>query len=162
MAILNAKDLARIKKEMAAPRMADSVRQEEIALQRSARRATVPNGGVMQRKSPEGNRGPMRKLSKQKIAAGLRDLAGWSLVRGNLHRMFEFRDFKQAFGFMKRVALAADIMDHHPNWSNIYNKVTVNLTTHSAGGLTNKDFLMAGKIQNIYSQQPAGILRIRR
>jgi 4a-hydroxytetrahydrobiopterin dehydratase len=90
------------------------------------------------------------KLSKQEIAAGLRDLDGWSMVKGNLHRIFEFRDFTQAFGFMKRVALAADRMDHHPNWSNAYNKVTVDLSTHSAGGLTKNDFKLAGKIQKIY------------
>src|ERR1700674_5515637 len=78
-------------------------------------------------KVPEGAGGPMSrgKLSKQEIAAGLCKLDGWSVVKGNLHRMFEFKDFTQAFGFMKRVALAADRMDHHPDWSNAYNKVTV-------------------------------------
>jgi 4a-hydroxytetrahydrobiopterin dehydratase len=58
------------------------------------------------------------KLSEQEIAAGLRKLKGWSVVKRNLHRMFTFEDFTQAFGFMKRVALAADRMDHHPDWSN--------------------------------------------
>jgi len=74
------------------------------------------------------------------------------LVKGNLHRTFEFKDFKQAFVFMKRVAVAADRMDHHPNWSNAYNKVTINLSTHSAGGLTKNDFELAAKIQKI--QEP--------
>jgi len=92
------------------------------------------------------------KLSKQEIAAGLRKLDGWSVVKGNLHRIFEFKDFTQAFGFMKRVALAADRMDHHPNWSNVYNKVTVDLSTHSANGLTKSDFELAGKIQKIHGQ----------
>jgi 4a-hydroxytetrahydrobiopterin dehydratase len=92
------------------------------------------------------------KLSKQEIAAGLRTLKGWSVVRGNLHRMFKFKDFTQAFGFMKRVALAADRMDHHPDWSNAYNKVTVNLSTHSAGGLTKSDFELAGEIEKIYGR----------
>ena len=90
------------------------------------------------------------KLSKQEIAVGLRKLDGWTMVKGNLHRMLEFKDFKQAFGFMKRVALVADRMDHHPDWSNAYNKVTVDLSTHSAGGLTKNDFELAGKIQKIY------------
>ena len=90
------------------------------------------------------------KLSKQEIAAGLRKLKGWSVVKGNLHRIFKFKDFTQAFGFMKRVALAADRMDHHPDWSNAYNKVTVNLSTHSAGGLTKIDFELAEKIQKIH------------
>lgn len=92
------------------------------------------------------------KLSKQEIAAGLDKLDGWSVVKGNLHRMFEFKDFTQAFGFMKRVALAAARMDHHPDWSNAYNKVTIDLSTHSAGGLTKKDFELAGKIQKIHGQ----------
>jgi 4a-hydroxytetrahydrobiopterin dehydratase len=103
---------------------------------------------------PEGTGGPMSrgKLSKQEIAAGLDKLDGWSVVKGNLHRMFEFKDFTQAFGFMKRVALAAARMDHHPDWSNAYNKVTIDLSTHSAGGLTKKDFELAGKIQKIHGQ----------
>jgi len=90
------------------------------------------------------------KLSKQEVAAGLIKLNGWRLVKGNLHRSFEFKDFRQAFGFMKRVAVAADRMDHHPDWSNAYNKVTVDLSTHSAGGLTKNDFELAGKIQKIH------------
>ena len=92
------------------------------------------------------------KLSKQDIAARLRKLDGWSVVKGHLHRIFEFKDFTQAFGFMKRVALAADRMDHHPNWSNAYNKVTIDLSTHSVGGLTKNDFALAGKIQTIHGQ----------
>jgi 4a-hydroxytetrahydrobiopterin dehydratase len=92
------------------------------------------------------------KLSKQEIVAGLRNLTGWKVVKGNLQRIFEFKDFKQAFGFMKRVAVAADRMDHHPDWSNAYNKVTVNLSTHSAGGLTKNDFELAGEIQKIHAR----------
>ena len=93
------------------------------------------------------NRG---KLSKREITAGLCKLDGWSVVKGNLHRMYEFKDFKQAFGFMKRVALAVDRMGHHPDWSNFYNKVTVDLSTHSAGGLTKYDFELAAEIQKIH------------
>ena len=74
------------------------------------------------------------KLNKQKIAAGLATLPGWSIKRGNLHRAFEFRDFSQAFAFMTGVALAAEAMNHHPDWSNSWNKVVINLSTHSAGG----------------------------
>jgi 4a-hydroxytetrahydrobiopterin dehydratase len=92
------------------------------------------------------------KLSKQEVKTGLRKLDGWSLVKGNLHHVFGFKDFTQAFGFMKRVALAADRMDHHPNWSNAYNKVTIDLSTHSAGGLTKIDFELAEKIQKIHGQ----------
>jgi 4a-hydroxytetrahydrobiopterin dehydratase len=92
------------------------------------------------------------RLSKQEIAAGLHKLDGWRVVKGNLHRVFKFKDFKLAFGFMKRVALVADRMDHHPDWSNAYNKVTIDLSTHSAGGLTENDFELAGKIQKIHGQ----------
>ena len=90
------------------------------------------------------------KLSKKETVAGLRKLKGWKLLRGQLHRVFEFKNFKQAFAFMKRVALVADRMDHHPDWSNAYNKVTIDLSTHSAGGLTKNDFKLAQKIQKLH------------
>jgi 4a-hydroxytetrahydrobiopterin dehydratase len=90
------------------------------------------------------------KLSKQESAAGLSKLDGWGVVRRKLHHMFGFKNFTQAFGFMKRVVLAADRMDHHPDWSNAYNRVTMDLSTHSAGGLTQDDFELAGKIQKIH------------
>ena len=72
------------------------------------------------------------------------------MQEGSLHRVFEFKDFMQAFGFMTRVALAAEKMDHHPDWSNVWNKVTIDLSTHSAGGLTKNDFDLAEKIQQIH------------
>src|ERR1035438_1460143 len=90
------------------------------------------------------------KLSEQEIAAELRKLGGWNVVNGNLHRVFEFQDFTQAFGFMTRVALAAEKMDHHPDWSNSWNKVTVDLSTHSAGGLTKNDVDLAAAMQQIF------------
>ncbi len=90
------------------------------------------------------------KLVEREIAAELSKLGGWSVVNGNLHRVLEFKDFEQAFGFMTRVALAAEKMDHHPDWSNSWNSVTIDLCTHSAGGLTKNDFDLAGKIQQIY------------
>ena len=90
------------------------------------------------------------KLNDQDVAAGLKKLEGWSINRGNLHRVFEFKDFSHAFGFMTRVALAAEKMDHHPDWSNVWNKVTVDLSTHSAGGITRNDFDLAEKMQQIY------------
>lgn len=95
------------------------------------------------------------KLSEREIAAEVSKLAGWSVLNGNLHRVFEFKDFGQAFAFMTRVALAAEKMDHHPDWSNSWNKVTIDLCTHSAGGLTKNDFDLAGKIQQIYGGESA-------
>jgi 4a-hydroxytetrahydrobiopterin dehydratase len=90
------------------------------------------------------------KLSEQEIATELGKLPGWTVERGNLHRVFEFRDFMQAFGFMTQVALAAEKMDHHPDWSNAWNKVVIDLSTHSAGGLTHNDFDLASKIAHIF------------
>lgn len=90
------------------------------------------------------------KLTEQEITAGLRTLHGWSVAGGNLHRVFEFKDFSAAFGFMTRVAIAAEKMDHHPDWSNSWNKVTVDLCTHSAGGLTKNDFDLAAAMQKIF------------
>jgi 4a-hydroxytetrahydrobiopterin dehydratase len=92
------------------------------------------------------------KLTEEEIELKLWNLEGWSRVNGNLRRIFEFEDFSQAFGFMTRVAIAAEKMNHHPDWSNSWNKVTVDLCTHSAGGLTKNDFEMAEKIQEIYSR----------
>ena len=89
------------------------------------------------------------KLAEKEVSTELRKLNGWRVVNGNLHRVFEFKDFSAAFGFMARVALAAEKTDHHPDWSNAYNKVTIDLSTHSAGGLTTNDFQLAGKIQQI-------------
>ena len=90
------------------------------------------------------------KLAETEIVAELLALNGWTVANGNLHRAFEFKDFSAAFGFMTRVAIAAEKMNHHPDWSNSWNKVTVDLCTHSAGGLTKNDFELAGKIQQIY------------
>ncbi len=93
---------------------------------------------------------PPTKLSDQEIAAAVGKLPGWTIERGNLHRTFEFRDFAQAFSFMTGVALAAEAMNHHPDWSNSWNKVVIDLNTHSAGGLTKNDFDLAAKIQQMH------------
>lgn len=78
-------------------------------------------------------------------AAALATLPGWSATPGRdaITKSFRFADFNAAFGFMARVALAAEKMDHHPEWSNVYNKVDVVLTTHDAGGVTEKDVALA-------------------
>lgn len=77
--------------------------------------------------------------------AALGKLKGWKAVDGRdaIAKSFKFEDFNAAFGFMTRVALKADRMDHHPEWSNVYNKVDVVLTTHDAGGVTDKDVDLA-------------------
>ena len=81
--------------------------------------------------------------------AALRELPGWTYdeARGGIARSFRFRDFSEAFAFMTRVALAAEQADHHPEWSNVWNRVDILLTTHSAGGLTQKDVALAKKME---------------
>ena len=73
-------------------------------------------------------------------------LPGWSLVDGKLHRELVFSDFNAAFGFMTRVALIAEAMDHHPEWRNVWNRVAIDLTTHDTGGLSNLDQQLAQRI----------------
>lgn len=85
------------------------------------------------------------KLDAASIAARLSELHGWALGRDGaaIEKQFAFRDFRQAFGFMTECALAAEKLDHHPEWFNVYRKVDVTLTTHSAGGVTELDFRLA-------------------
>ena len=88
----------------------------------------------------------IEKLTESALEGALPGLAGWAIDRGKLFREFVFDDFNQAFGFMTRVALVAESMDHHPDWSNVYNKVRVHLTTHEAGGLTQRDLDLAARM----------------
>ncbi len=88
----------------------------------------------------------MPKLAPDQLTAALATLPGWSVVNDKLHREFKFADFSEAFGFMTRAALVAESMNHHPEWFNVYNKVTVDLTTHDAGGITEKDTALAAKM----------------
>ena len=73
----------------------------------------------------------------------LADLPGWELVEGKLHREFAFADFVEAFGFMAKLAIVAEKLNHHPEWSNVWNRVTIDLTTHDVGGLSTIDFEFA-------------------
>jgi 4a-hydroxytetrahydrobiopterin dehydratase len=90
------------------------------------------------------------KLSQPEIDSALRDLDGWTVVDGKLHREYKFPDFIHAFGFMSSCALVAESMGHHPDWSNVYNRVTVDLITHDAAGITAKDVELAAKMQALY------------
>ena len=89
----------------------------------------------------------LAKLSDDQIKEKLKELQGWQLVNGKLHKEFQFKDFNQAFGFMTRAAIHAEKMDHHPEWFNVYNKLKVDLMTHDAGGITENDVMLA-KILN--------------
>ncbi len=84
-----------------------------------------------------------QKLSEDDVRARLSELPDWSLTDVKLHREIQFGDFVRAFGFMSSVALIAEKMDHHPEWSNVYGRVVIDLQTHDAGGITELDFELA-------------------
>jgi 4a-hydroxytetrahydrobiopterin dehydratase len=94
------------------------------------------------------------RLSDAECDAALRELPGWSLRADGLAiaREFRFADFSEAFAFMTRVALLAEKADHHPEWSNVYNRVAVTLTTHDAGGLSARDVAMARAIGRLLAE----------
>lgn len=83
------------------------------------------------------------KLGESEIQEKMNGIPGWEYRDGALRREFTFPDFKRAFGFMSSVALAAEAADHHPDWSNVYNRVSIALSTHDAGGVTKLDFELA-------------------
>ena len=85
-------------------------------------------------------------LSPEQISALASSLPAWTVVNGKLHRDFRFADFVEAFGFMAKVALIAEAMGHHPEWSNVWNRVTIDLMTHDTGGLSNLDVDLATRI----------------
>jgi 4a-hydroxytetrahydrobiopterin dehydratase len=93
-------------------------------------------------------------LTPAEITAALRALPGWTLAGGALAKEFKFAGFKEALAFMVRVGFEAEAMDHHPDWTNVYNRVAIRLNTHDAGGkVTAKDVELAEKIQAL---SPAG------
>ena len=96
---------------------------------------------------------PARKLADDEINKLLSRMPGWRLLGGKLHKQYECKDFNAAFGNMTRVALIAEAMNHHPEWSNVWNKVVFDLVTHSAKGISDLDFVLAEKIEEIFSAQ---------
>lgn len=86
------------------------------------------------------------KLTDVAISAQLEGISGWTVENEKLHKEFQFDSFVEAFGFMASVALIAESMNHHPEWFNVYNRVTVDLATHDAGGISALDFELAKKI----------------
>ena len=103
----------------------------------------------MKPKSAPGNQG---KLSRAEIATALHKLRGWTVVKGKLHREYKFADFVHAFGFMATAAMPIQAMGHHPEWSNVYNSVRVDLSTHDAGGISAKDLALARVLDAIASR----------
>lgn len=90
------------------------------------------------------------KLADDQVKTRLEDLEGWSLANGKLRREFKFRNFVEAFSFMAGAAIEAEKMNHHPEWSNVYNKVVVELVTHDASGITDLDFKLAEKMNVLF------------
>ena len=91
----------------------------------------------------------MQPMSQDKIDTALRELPDWKGEETRIVRQFVFKDFVEAFGFMSSVALLAERANHHPEWSNVYNRVSIELTTHDAGGLTERDFKLAAAIDKL-------------
>jgi 4a-hydroxytetrahydrobiopterin dehydratase len=92
-------------------------------------------------------------LSPDALKTALSDLPDWSVQDNKLHRQFRFQSFVDAFGFMSSVALVAESMGHHPEWFNVYNRVTVDLTTHDAGGITELDLALARRMDQLAQQR---------
>lgn len=84
-----------------------------------------------------------KKLTEAQIQESLAQVDGWTIENGKLHKEFQFDTFITAFGFMTQLALVAESLNHHPEWFNVYNRVTIDLTTHDAGGISELDFQWA-------------------
>lgn len=92
------------------------------------------------------------RIQEESIRARLDEIPGWTLVAGKLHRELRFASFVEAFGFMSRVALLAEKAEHHPEWSNVYDRVVIDLETHDAGGISERDFTLAAAINRLLEQ----------
>ncbi|MBI1958730.1 MAG: 4a-hydroxytetrahydrobiopterin dehydratase [Candidatus Rokubacteria bacterium] len=102
------------------------------------------------------------RLSQSEIARRLATLPGWTALDQGLHRVFTFRDFVDAFAFMTAAAHEAEALGHHPDWSNAYNRVTVDLITHEAGGITASDFALAARLDALAAEPAARADRLAR
>lgn len=91
----------------------------------------------------------MKKLTELQIRAQLKELNSWDYQDGSLITSFEFKDFKDAFSVMTRIAFEAERLNHHPNWFNVYNQLDISLSTHDVDGVTEKDFEMAKIIDEL-------------
>ncbi len=94
----------------------------------------------------------MEKLTDKEIDSLLKDFEGWAYENGSIIKSFKFKDFKQAFAIMTRIAFECEAQNHHPDWENVYNNLTIKLNTHDTGGVTKKDFQLAQSIENIVAQ----------
>ena len=93
------------------------------------------------------------EIKEEEMATSVENVPGWTTIEGpKLQRRFEFRDFVEAFAFMTKVALIAESMDHHPDWTNVYNVVTVTLYKHDTAIISAKDFDLARKINTLFNE----------
>jgi 4a-hydroxytetrahydrobiopterin dehydratase len=93
----------------------------------------------------------MKPFTELQILSRLKDLEGWAYEDNAIHTSIEFKDFKDAFSVMTRIAFEVEKLNHHPEWSNIYNTLQISLSTHDAGGITEKDFQLANIINELVS-----------
>ena len=91
----------------------------------------------------------MMRLSEEQIKTELAGLPGWSILNGKLHKDFVFDDFIEAFGFMCKAAIHIEKINHHPEWFNVYNKISIDLVTHDAGGITQNDIDLARTLNSL-------------
>ena len=91
----------------------------------------------------------IRRLNDEEIGAGLVHLAGWKMANGKLSREYVFADFVEAIGFMMKSAVWAELLNHHPEWSNVYKTVRVELVTHDVGGISRLDLELAAKMDEL-------------
>lgn len=94
-----------------------------------------------------------QKLQDSEIQQYLDEFTGWNIVNGKLSKTFEFPSFVKAFSFMTQIALEAEKMNHHPEWFNVYNRVKIDLMTHDANGITNRDVELLRIIENTYGSK---------
>ncbi len=88
-------------------------------------------------------------LNNEELQNAIATIEGWELTNGKLNAQIEFDNFKEAFTIMTRIAFEAELLGHHPEWTNIYNQLDISLTTHDAGGITEKDIELAKRINKI-------------
>ena len=93
-----------------------------------------------------------KKLAEQEIEHEVAKIPGWRVLNGKLNRTFEFESFVQAFGFMTKVAMESEKLNHHPEWFNVYNRLEINLVTHDVNGISNYDIKLAEKINRLYNK----------
>ncbi|MBD1260624.1 4a-hydroxytetrahydrobiopterin dehydratase [Maribacter polysiphoniae] len=95
----------------------------------------------------------MIKLSETEIQQKLQELKGWEYIDGAIETTFEFKNFKETFSIMTRIAFECEAQNHHPDWSNVYNTLNIRLNTHDANGVTQKDFQLAQSIEGIIDSE---------